>query len=277
MGVEIEEFKLTDDNFDFGDIINSNEDTTGNDYSNIIKQKTKQSLNSEAKKLIRTTENRLSDEDIERKGKLIINISRYRESTRFKSYLDGLGFNLSSSSLKQKSISELEDLQKELQVAVMNKNSSSIISEVYYMGAGVMEGVSQHKNIKPKFDLTGFNKMIREDENLQDVLEVLNLNYGDITSLSPEKKVVLLTFSSAIKCASVNKMLNALKTQSQSPSTTSPTEKNITSNNIGFASVPRDTNNSNKPEKNATLVSKKQINNDIISFDDDDNKNDNNN
>ena len=268
MGVEIEEFKLTDDNFDFGDIINSNEDKSGNDYSNIIKKQTKQSLNSEAKKLIRTTENRLTDEEIERKGKLIINISRYRESTRFKSYLDGLGFNLSSSSLKQKSIIELEDLQKELQVAVMNKNSSSIISEVYYMGAGVMEGVSQHPNIKPRFDLTGFNKMIKEDENLQDCLEVLNLNYGDITSLSPEKKVVLLTFSSAIKCASVNKMLNALKTQSQL--TTSPTEptqpqslnteKNITSNN---------TNNNNKPEK--------KINNDIISFDDNNDNNNNNN
>ena len=279
MGVEIEEFKLNDDNFDFGDIMNSNEDT-GNDYSNIIKKQTKQSLNSEAKKLIKTTENRLSDEEIERKGKLIINISRYRESTRFKSYLEGLGFNLSSSSLKQKSISELEDLLKELQVAVMNKNSSSIVSEVYYMATGVMEGVSQHPNIKPKFDLTGFNKLIREDENLQDVLECLNLNYGDIMSLSAEKKVILLTFSSAIKCASVNKMLNSLKLQAtdqkerDNQSTTSAEPNQPQSLNIEKNNTSSKTNNNNKPEKkinnDATLVAKQHI----ISFDD---NNDNNN
>jgi hypothetical protein len=154
-----------------------------------------------------------------------------------------------------------------------------------------MEGVSQHPNIKPKFDLTGFNKMIREDENLQDVLEVLNLNYGDITQLSPEKKIVLLTFSSAIKCASVNKMLNALKAQSASTETTvshnsiqpEGQDKNVSavgafavhrtgpttqpqSLNIEKNTISSNTNNSNKQEK--------KINNDIISFDD---NNDNNN
>jgi hypothetical protein len=305
MGAEnFEEFKLNDDNFDFGDIMNSNDDN-GNDFSNVMKKQTKQSLNSEAKKLIKTTENRLSDEDIERKQKLIINISRYRESTRFKSYLEGLGFNLSSSSLKQKSISELEDTLKELQVAVMNKNSSSIVSEVYYMSTGVIEGVSQHPNIKPKFDLTGFNKMVREDENLQDVLECLNLNYGDVMSLTPEKKILMLTFSSAIKCASVNKMLNSLKNQNEPsasnvqklnenpfqgdpkgtdiPITTNKsnndnqpqslnTEKNIISNNINSSNNRYAPPNGQKDKKiinDATLVAKQHI----ISFDINDNNN----
>jgi hypothetical protein len=259
MGAEnFEEFKLNDDNFDFGDIMNSNDDN-GNDFSNVMKKQTKQSLNSEAKKLIKTTENRLSDEDIERKQKLIINISRYRESTRFKSYLEGLGFNLSSSSLKQKSISELEDTLKELQVAVMNKNSSSIVSEVYYMGTGVMEGVSQHPNIKPKFDLTGFNKMVREDENLQDVLECLNLNYGDVMSLTPEKKILMLTFSSAIKCASVNKMLNSLKNQTEG----SPTrEEKLNDNKIKNNEIKI----KNNEIKNNEIKNKKEKN-DILSFD----------
>jgi hypothetical protein len=148
------------------------------------------------------------------------------------------------------------------------------------MATGVMEGVSQHPNIKPKFDLTGFNKLIREDENLQDVLECLNLNYGDIMSLSAEKKVILLTFSSAIKCASVNKMLNSLKLQAtdqkerDNQSTTSAEPNQPQSLNIEKNNTSSKTNNNNKPEKkinnDATLVAKQHI----ISFDD---NNDNNN
>ena len=230
---ELQEINLTGDDFRLDDILTENENDISSNYNNYLRKPKQQTLNSEAKQLIKTTHNRLSDEEIEKKQKLIITISRYRESPRFKSYLDGLGFSLSASTLKQKDIVELEDLLKELQVAVMNKNSSQLLNEVYYLGTGIAEGITQNPKIKPKCDLTGFSKIVKEDEQIQDTLEVLNLSYGDIASLSPEKKIILLTFSSALKCASVNKMLNDMKskqlerTASVMPSNNNDTEKSL--------------------------------------------------
>ena len=262
----IETFDMNEGETDFNidDImLNESDEVKSNSYlNNLKKPQTMRSINSDGKRLIKASENRLTDEEVEKKQKLIIMISRYKESPRFKSYLESLGFNLSPCSLKSKSIEDLEQLLQELKVSVSNKNSSSIVNEIYYLGTGIAEGVSQHPKIKDKCDLLGLTKNIKENEEIQDCIECLSLSYGDICSISPEKKIVMLTLSSALKTASINRMLKTLKDKNN------PDIQNNNNENIN-----ENINQNVNEKKQDKLIEKNNEKNDILSFDDNEKKN----
>ena len=175
----------------------------------------KSKINYEAKSLIKKMPNRLSDEELKRKTELCIQLNRYANSSRFKDFLQSTSFNLSPSHLKTLTIPELEEMLKQVQLVVSNKNSSKVVDEAYFMIIGLCENVSQNPKFKNQCDLQGLSQTLRNDPEIADLLECISLSYGSIVDISPEKKLILSTIGCVIKTASVNKMLTKIKNYEQ--------------------------------------------------------------
>ena len=163
--------------------------------------------NYEAKKILKKMGTRLTSEELEQKQHLIIQITRFRDSSRFSNFLNSLGFQLSPSHLKSLDISELEDLLIELKSAIQNKNGSKIVDESYFMAIGMLENITKHPKFNKFLDLEGLSKQSRENDELLDCLECISLLYADFGNLSPEKKIVFLTMSNIMRVSALNKML----------------------------------------------------------------------
>lgn len=184
---EIEHFKS---NFNMDDLEIS--PTTVNDI--VSSEETKKDIVKVLKR-----ENRLSNEEIELKQKLILKITRYLESSRFKSYLSSLGLHHSSKTLQSLSINDLEERLEEIKVAVSNKNMTNLISELTFTITSVGETLTQTPKIRDTINLNGLTKSLKEDDGFLDTLEQLHLEYSDISYLSAEKKMVYLLMSHSFK------------------------------------------------------------------------------
>jgi hypothetical protein len=167
--------------------------------------------NYEAKKILKKMGTRLTSEELEQKQHLIIQISRFRDSSRFSNFLNSLGFQLSPSHLKSLDISDLEDLLIELKSSIQNKNGSKIVDEGYFMAIGMLENITKHPKFNKYLDLEGLSKASRENDELLDCLECISLLYADFGNLSPEKKIVFLTMSNIMRVSALNKMLKNIK------------------------------------------------------------------
>ena len=214
MGIEImdniESIDIGGD-FKLDDILEEKDNTQNeNCYRAPIKKATGSEI-AESKKLLKKIGNRMTEEEIKKKTELIIQISRFRDSSRFASFLTSLGFNLAPTHLKSLDISELEDLLIELKNSIQNKNGSKVLDEGYFMVLGMLETVSKHPRFNQYCDLQGLSSNARQSDELLDTLECLNLMYCDLGSLSPEKKLLFLTGGLILRTSSVNKMLNNIK------------------------------------------------------------------
>lgn len=218
----IEEF---DTSFKLDDILEEKEpnETNNNNYKGdysqnplgVQKNTSSRTNDFQARKLIKKIGERLSTEELQQKQQLIIQISRFRDSSRFANFLSSLGFNLSPTHLKTMDISQLEDLLIELKSSIQNKNGSKFIDESYFMVMNMLENISKHPKFNKYADLAGLSKSARENDELLDTLECLNLMYSDLGQLSPEKKLVFLTGSCILQTASLNKMLKNIQNYEQ--------------------------------------------------------------
>lgn len=210
MNINVETLDLGGDNFSLDKLLEEKQ----NEY-NENTQQIKHKINYEAKSLIKKIPNRLSDEELKRKTELCIQLNRYANSSRFKDFLQSMSFNLSPTHLKSLSIVELEELLKQVQLVVSNKNSSKVVDEAYFMIIGLCENVSQTPKFKTHCDLQGLSQSLRNDPEIADLLECISLSYGSIVDIPPEKKLILSTLGCLIKTASVNKMLTKIKNYEQ--------------------------------------------------------------
>lgn len=186
------------------------EEKETNDFRPQVKKASGHEL-AESKKLLKKIGNRMSEEEIKRKSELIIQISRFRDSSRFSSFLNSLGFNLSPTHLKSLDINELEDLIVELKASIQNKNGSKVLDEGYFMILSMLETITKHPRFNAYIDLNGLSQNARQSDELLDTLECLSLTYSDLGSLSPEKKLLFLTGGLMLRTSSVNKMLKNIK------------------------------------------------------------------
>jgi len=215
----IEQF---DTDFKLDDIMEEKEqsnetNSSNNNYKGDFSQKntSNRSNDFQVRKLVKKIGERLSPEELQQKQQLIIQISRFRDSSRFANFLNSLGFNLSPTHLKTMDISQLQDLLIELKSAIQNKNGSKFIDESYFMILNMVENISKHPKFNKYADLSGLSKSARENDELLDTLECLNLMYSDLGQLSPEKKLVFLTGSCILQTASLNKMLKNIQNYEQ--------------------------------------------------------------
>jgi hypothetical protein len=206
------DFKLDDILADKQDENDSNNSNNSNKNNNNDSKKMYNSINNyEAKKIMKKIGTRLSSEELEKKQHLIIQITRFRDSSRFSNFLNSLGFQLSPSHLKTLDIGELQDILIELKSAIQNKNGSKIAEEGYFMTIGMLENITKHPKFNKYLDLEGLSKASRENDELLDTLECISLLYADFGNLSPEKKLVFLTMSNIMRVSALNKMLKNIK------------------------------------------------------------------
>jgi hypothetical protein len=171
----------------------------------------KKVLNTKWSKVIPQELKRKSKEEIKKQQELLIHISRYMNSPRFGSYLDKLGLNIKPTQLQKYTYEELEELLEKVRTAINSKSGSNIITEGYFMACGIGETMTKNPKIKEKIDLTGLSQSLRQDEELQDVLEAISLEYGSVAMLSPEKRLAYLTATHILRVSASNKMLDKLK------------------------------------------------------------------
>jgi len=181
------------------------------DNNAVDEKEEKKMLNTKWSKIIPQELKRKSKEEIKKQQELLIHISRYNNSTRFGSYLDKLGLNIKPTQLQKYTYEELEELLEKIRTAINSKSGSNIITEGYFMACGIGETLTKNPKIKERLDLTGLSQSLRQDEELQDVLEAISLEYGSVAMLSPEKRLLYLTATHILRVSASNKMLEKLK------------------------------------------------------------------
>ena len=160
-------------------------------------------------------------EDIKKHQEILIKLSRYASSQRFADYLRDAGFNLDQNRISKLSLQKLQDLLTRVQVSINARNSNSFVSNIIFAGINTVENISIKTKIKDYFDLEGYTDLLKDDPEFADLIHQLELEYFDITSISPEKRLVLLLVMNALKVSGINKLKKRLRSESQ-PARTSP-------------------------------------------------------
>lgn len=153
-----------------------------------------------------------NQDDIKEHQTLVLKLSRYCESHRFKDYLSSHGFDLKPAGLKKKTIEELNELLQRVQVTISSKNNNTYLEQMILSSTQVAESVSSNiPKIKEKFDLTGLTAGLRGNEEFLDTIEQLSLENQDYTSLSAGQRLALIMTSTCLQVAAVNKKLAVMK------------------------------------------------------------------
>jgi hypothetical protein len=169
-----------------------------------------------------TSNKPLSDADIQRHTELTISISRWLTHPSFEEYLKKLGFLINQNQLHQMSIDELDEHLKRIKTAVNNKSTISIVKGGAHLCIKTMEGLSQLPRVKPHFDLNGWYESLQHNEEFDDILSQLELEYGMVTMLSPEKRLALLLLKTSVTVAGTNKVKARLAMMHQTNSVPEP-------------------------------------------------------
>ena len=143
-------------------------------------------------------------EDIEKHMELVLKIDKYRTSQRF---ADCLGRSrLPLGDAPNMSVEELEELLVRINVIINNKGGagSSLLGTGIIGAATVVEGVAAKKGF---MQLRGWANSMSHDEEFTDLCEQISIDYSILSTLSPEKRLVLLAGKHAMKVYSLNNML----------------------------------------------------------------------
>ena len=106
----VETFDLSEE-FKLDEILEEKQNENDNNFRPPLKKASASEIG-ESRKILKKIGHRKTEEEIKRTSELIIQISRFRDSSRFASFLTSLGFNLNPSHLKAMDIDELEDLRR---------------------------------------------------------------------------------------------------------------------------------------------------------------------
>lgn len=148
---------------------------------------------------------RPTTEEIEQKQRLILKLNRYKCSRRFGEYLKDLGMSLEPKELLKMKVEQLEELLLKVQMTVNAKNNNNVFLEATMMGANFMERLTQNPKIKPQLDLEGLTQVLAQDEETQDAIESLGLEYGEICMMTPPMKLAYCLVSRSAGVIAMNK------------------------------------------------------------------------
>lgn len=143
-------------------------------------------------------------EDIEKHMELVLKIDKYRTSQRFADCLSRSRLPLGDA--PNMSVEELEELLVRINVIINNKGGagSSLLGTGIIGTATLIEGVAAKKGF---VQLRGWANSMSNDEEFTDLCEQISIDYSILSTLSPEKRLVLLAGKHAMKVYSINNML----------------------------------------------------------------------
>lgn len=141
-----------------------------------------------------------------KKANLITILTRYGSSQAFGEHLKAVGFHLAADTIRNKTYKELIKLHKDVKRACNNKEVQSFHGMFYKVGIQIVEGSSQIPTIKSKFDLSGLSEMVENDKSIQNILEVMAIENGNIEDLSPTQQLMMATAFAMVRTAGKNKL-----------------------------------------------------------------------
>ena len=167
-----------------------------------------------AEKLIEKAADAPSKEDTMKHQKLLLQLTRWGAHERFSSYLKDHGFELTASKLRDKRITELEELLERVKVTIASKHQSKFISTIALGGVGIVENVTTRiPRIREKFDITGTSLALAQNEQFMDLLAQLEMEYSSVSTLSPEKMLLLTVGQTMMMANQTNQASKMLKAQ----------------------------------------------------------------
>lgn len=150
--------------------------------------------------------------------KLIIHIQRYK-SSKLARYLDL--FDLDIKSLKNMTEEELDTLLKDIQMTVSIRSSNTFNKEIFFTGVATAEPIVS--SLTKSYDITGMSNILRQDPEIDDLLEEISLQNNKYTS--PHMRLAMALVKSALATNMINNKKNELKNNIEKPLSDDITKK----------------------------------------------------
>lgn len=161
--------------------------------------------------------------DVKEHQKYLIKLQRYGASERFSEYLKKMNFKLDIDHLKKLHVEELKEMLERVRITINSRDTNNMINGLVFSGTQIMETIAINNEVIKKYvNLKGFSSMLQNDESFKDIIEQLNLEYNDISTLSPEKRLGFVLVMTAMKCHGINKINDKFNSMGQMNNNTQP-------------------------------------------------------
>jgi len=144
-------------------------------------------------------------EHVKTHQELLVALNRYHTS-RFSNYLQKMGFQLGNSSLKRLNIDELEETLARIRASLNSKSSTNLFSSTVYGGLQTVELLSM-KFYSEKIKLRGWTEALKGDDHFNELLELIQLEYSNLTSAPPAYRLLFSLITAGIKTHQINTFL----------------------------------------------------------------------
>ena len=158
------------------------------------------------KEVLKTTQKK-SEEEVKEHQELVIMLSRYGQSKRFAEYLKSMGFQLTVSQLKPLGNDELKELLQRVKTSIDNKNVSNFWEELVFGVIQTGEVVTINTTLSQRLKIAGLTDALRGDDTFLDLIEQVELENQNLVYTSPYVRLVYSVATAAMKCHSINSMM----------------------------------------------------------------------
>ena len=194
--------------FDFEKVMNSNSTETKIDDKLVEKIKKRDEKVYEREVVKAMSKPEKSKEEIDENQKLILHLNRYASSKRFASYLKSLGFDLTTSKLKSMTNEELKELLDRTQTSLSHKQTTNFWYEMSIGLIETSEKIVVHSPLGEKVKINGLSDALKSNEDFQDLVEMIELQYTSFSNISPELRIMYTILTTAVKLHSINSFLD---------------------------------------------------------------------
>ena len=151
---------------------------------------------------------RKSPEDVKKHQACMILLHRYSTDARLGPYLKDMGFKLSTDDLKRKSVEDLQELLERVRMCIDNKSASRFVADTVRGVCNTAELItSANERIRQFVNLQGLTKVLEADETFADTVAQLTIEYGEVSHMGPEKRLLMIILTSGARVVMMNKAI----------------------------------------------------------------------
>ena len=141
-------------------------------------------------------------ESIRDHQELLVTLNRYHTS-RFQGYLSKMGFQLGPGHLRKLDLDELEEMLARIRASLNSKSSSNLFTQGVYGSLQAVELLSM-KYYGDKIRLRGWTESLKGDDSFNELLEIIQLEYSNLTSAPPHIRLIYSLVVSGIRTHQIN-------------------------------------------------------------------------
>jgi hypothetical protein len=151
-------------------------------------------------------------EEIAKRQELVLKLCAMGSHPRFEEWFKKNDFALDGKALKGKTIQELEELMIRAKQTMRMKTRPVWLQDAALSGIGMAEHVSMtYPVLKNKFDVTGLSAELSVSEEFKDIMAELELDYTSISTMSPEKMLLMTIGKAAMAVNARNQVVKFQK------------------------------------------------------------------